>query len=69
MSQKEDNNLFKVTNEEEKYVHWFTSLQRVAVGLGIPRNTAEYYYLKKQLYKGYTIELVNGSEVKYKNIN
>lgn len=70
MKNKTDNGLFKVTNDELHYVHWFTSLGRVSAVLGIFRNTVEYCYLRnKPTTNGYKIELVDGTDIKYKDIN
>lgn len=69
MSEKHDNNLFKVTNEERHYVHWFTSIGRIAADLEMNRSTVEYAFLKNKTTNGYKIELVDGTDIKYKDIN
>lgn len=69
MTEKTDNNLFKVTNEEKKYMHWFTSIGRISADLGIFRSTVEYCFLKNKPCHGYNIELVDGANIEYKYIN
>ena len=70
MTNKFNNNLFKVTNEEKNYIHYFTSMNRVGQALGAQQGQLKYYYyLQEKPYKGYFIELVDGSEIKWKDID
>lgn len=70
MTKKKDNNLFKVTNEEKNYIHYFTSLTRVGLAVdGQPGQLKYYYYLQGRPFKGYFIELVDGSNIKWKDID
>ena len=71
MIEKKDNMLYHVIdmdniNEEL----WFTSLQRVANYIGAYRNALEISLYKSHTYKNrWVVELEDGSEVLYKNIN
>lgn len=73
MQAKIDNNLVKLTQIGSDYVHYFTSLQRVAKFLGTYRDKIDYYYLKKAPLNingnSYMIEIVDGADIKYKEIN
>ena len=69
MDKKFDNNLFMVTNEERNYKHWFTSLNRIAKMIGVPRTSVEIPFMKNKPYNGYKIEIVDGSDVMYRDIN
>ena len=69
MTEKLDNNLFMVTCEERNYKRWFTSLNRIAKMIGVPRTSIELAFMKNKPYNGYNIEIVDGSNIKYKDIN
>ena len=69
MAKKADNMLFKVTDIKDGSEHWYTSLQRIADSIGVQRTTIMQCLWKKNTYKNWKIEHLDGSEVKYKNIN
>lgn len=68
---KVDNNLYRVTDLKDGSQHWYTSLQRIANAIGIQRTLVMYACAKpNKTYKDlYKIELVDGSDITYKNIN
>lgn len=64
----ENNELFRISNGIEQ--HYFTSLHRAAEYLGSQRAQVLYAYIRDLKYnKEWLIEIVDGSEIKYKDIN
>lgn len=70
MKEKKDNNLVKLTTV--KGVHYFTSTNRCAIFLNTSQSVIDYNIRNnKGIIKNLecTVEIVDGSEVKYKDIN
>ena len=63
----EGNKLYMITRGDEH--HYFTSLYRAGLYIGKQRAPVEYALLKGKDVNGWTVEIVDGSEIKYKDIN
>lgn len=77
MNNKIDNNLFKVFNTKTGVEHYFTSLHRVAQYIGVDRTAVLLVYerscrrneLECTFKNDWKISVVDGSDIKYKDIN
>lgn len=65
---KKNTELYKIENESGE-THWFTSLYRVALFLGKQRAQVDYHFTKGTRYMGWTISLIDGSDVPWKHID
>lgn len=66
---RKDNNLFKMTNCETGEIKYFTSINRIANYFNVQRIQVEVPYKRCGKYKNYDIEIIDGSEIKYKDID
>lgn len=66
---KYDNNLYRVENELNGETHYFTSLQKIADVVGVQRTSIDTSFKRTGKWKHLLIDIVDGSEVKYKDIN
>jgi len=64
----EDGCLIKL--EHPEYGEWyFTSLTQIMKALGLSTSTVYYTLQKNGQYNGWVADIVDGSEIPYKNIN
>ena len=63
----EGNELYMITRENEH--HYFSSLYRAGLYIGKQRAQTEYAMLKGRDVDGWTVEIVDGSKVMWKNID
>jgi len=63
----EGNELYKISRGDEH--HYFTSLYRAGLFIGKQRAPVEYAMLKGRDVDGWTVEIVDGSKVMWKNID
>ena len=70
MKDKKDNNLIKVTFQDGT-VHYYTSIGRCSKSIKRMQPSLEYYlnYKNGILPDGLKVEIADGSNVKYKDIN
>ena len=63
----EGNELYMITRGDER--HYFTSLYRAGLFIGKQRAPVEYAMLKERDVDGWRIEIVDGADVCWKNID
>lgn len=71
--EKTNNNLIKVTTMTDKSIHYYTNVKKIADRFGVHPTVINTAILKdnSKLRKEHDvkIEIVDGSDVKYKDIN
>ena len=63
----EGNELYMISRGDEH--HYFTSLYRAGLYIGKQRAPVEYALLRGKDLDGWTVEIVDGSEVMWENID